>query len=67
MNSGLIIIENVYHIKNIGELVEKIKVPKKISDHPMLIFQRELPFKKVDETFTKNIINKGIVDKNNKN
>ena len=67
MNSGLIIIENAYHIKNIGELVEKIKVQKKISDHPMLIFQRELPFKKVDETFTKNIINKGIVDKNNKN
>ena len=64
MNSGLIIIENVYQIKNIGELVEKIKVPKKISGHPILIFQRELPFKKADETCAKNVINEEIADKN---
>ena len=48
MNSGLTIVENVYHIKNLGELVKTIKVPKKISAHQIIIFQKVLSFKRLN-------------------
>ena len=44
-HSGLKITSNVYHIKNIGELVEKIDVIKKISDHPILVYKKKISFR----------------------
>ena len=64
MNSILTIVQKVYHIKNLGDLVEIIKVPKKISDHPIIIFQKELPFKRLNDSLIINIINKEIEEKN---
>ena len=36
-------IEKVYHIKNMGELKEKIVVPNLASDHKIFIFSKEIP------------------------
>ena len=43
MNTGYTIDSNVYHIKNMGKRVDKINLPKIISDHPMLIYQMNIP------------------------
>jgi len=43
MQSGLEITENVYPMKNISELSEKIDVIKKIFDYPILIIMKNLP------------------------
>ena len=64
MQSGLKIINNVYHIKNIGELTEKIEVIKKISDHPILIFKKQLPFLKSNESKKIKTFDKTILENN---
>ena len=64
MQSGLKITNNVYHIKNIGELSEKIEVIKKISDHPILIFKKQLPFLKSNESKTIKVFDKTILENN---
>ena len=43
MNTGYTIDSNVYHIKNMGKRVDKINLPKIISDHLMLIYQMNIP------------------------
>ena len=40
-------LSNVYHIKNIGNEIENIQVIKKISDHPMIIFEKKIPIKRI--------------------
>ena len=43
MNTGFTIYSNVYHIKNMEKRINKINIPKIISDHPMLIYQMRIP------------------------
>lgn len=43
MNTGFTIESNIYHIKNMGKRINKINLPKIISDHPMLIYQMNIP------------------------
>ena len=43
MPTTLTKIEKVYHIKEMGELKEKIVVPNLISDHKILIFSKVIP------------------------
>jgi len=43
MNSGFSIDSNVYHIKNMGKKIQNINIPKIISDHPMIIYQMNIP------------------------
>ena len=43
MNTGYAIDSNVYHIKNMGKRINKINLPKIISDHPMLVYQMNIP------------------------
>ena len=43
MNTGYAIDSNVYHIKNMGKRINKINLPKIISDHPMLVYQMNSP------------------------
>ena len=43
MPTQLTKIEKVYHVKNMGELKEKIVVPNLVSDHKILIFSKEIP------------------------
>ena len=64
MISELTRIENVYRIKNIGKLSEKIKTIKKISDHPILIFKKDIPFKRKSEIITLNTYNYNIIKNN---
>ena len=61
MNSGLEIKSNVYHIKNIGEFLEEIKTIKKISDHPILIFKKVIPFKRIENIKTITRFNESIL------
>ena len=65
-HSGLKITSNVYHIKNIGELVEKIDVIKKISDHPILVYKKKIPFAKNSKAKKIKIFDK-IILKSNRN
>ena len=56
---------NVYHIKNMGTKINKITLPKIISDHPMLIYQMNIPipFKEEFEEIT--LFDKNIIKLNN--
>ena len=40
----------IYHVQNIGEITKTIDIPKKISDHPILIFQREMKIQIINTT-----------------
>ena len=64
MISGLTKVEKVYHIENIGNLSEKIKTIKKISDHPILIFKKNIPFKRKPGIISLNTYNYNIIEKN---
>ena len=46
MNTGLKKIANVYHVMGKGKFIDRIEQPHSISDHPMLIFTKELFIKK---------------------
>lgn len=43
MTTNLTKINNVYHIKGLGKLKEKITVPNIVSDHQILIFENTIP------------------------
>ena len=64
MKTGFKITSNVYHIKNLGNEIEKIQIIKKISDHPMVIFEKTLPFKRIEGTKTINTFNYESIRKN---
>ena len=63
-HSGLKITSNVYHTKNIGELVEKIDIIKKISDHPILVYKKNIPFAKNSKAKKIKIFDKIILESN---
>ena len=54
MKTGLETTAKVYHIKNMGIQKTKIEVIKKISDHPIIIYEKNIPFEKSPD---KKIIN----------
>ena len=64
LNSGLKIESNVYHIQNLGEQIDKINVIKKISDHPILIFKKLLPFSRIPDIKIIKTLNKFILKEN---
>ena len=64
MNSGLEKIANVYHIINVGKYIERIEQPRSISDHPMLIFTKELHIKKKNTKETITVLDKTIIKEN---
>ena len=43
LDTGFEKIGKIYHMKNMGKIINKIEIPKKISDHPMIILQMEIP------------------------
>ena len=52
----------IYHIKNLETQNTKIEVIKKISEHPNIIYEKNIPFKKSSQIKTIKIF-----DKKNKN
>ena len=64
MKTDLPKLEKVYHIKNIGKLMETKKVPISLSDHPILIFQIETPIKRKKDICQIMILNKNICNEN---
>ena len=64
MKTGFKITSNVYHIKNVGNEIEKIQIIKKISEYPMVIFEKTLPFKRIERTKTINTFNYESIGKN---
>ena len=54
MKTGLETTAKVYYIKNVGTQKTKIEVIKKISDHPIIIYEKNIPFEKSPD---KKIIN----------
>ena len=61
MRTGLTKESGVYHIKNMGKKIKNTKVPNIISDHPILIYEMNIPIPLRGEfeeitTFDKNIL-----------
>ena len=65
MPTQLTKIEKVYHVKNIGELKEKIVVPNLVSDHKILIFSKEIPIPLNKEYKEIIIQDRNIINNNN--
>ena len=64
MNSGCDILEKVYHIKNLGKLIESKKLPNIISDHPILLFELEINIPTKNEYYKITILDKNITNEN---
>ena len=58
-------IEKVYHVKEMGELKEKIVVPNLISDHKILIFSKVIPIPLSQEFKEILIQDKSTINSNN--
>ena len=56
--------KGVYHFKNMGKIIQTIEIPKKISDHPILIFQTEIPIPLKEKYETKIILDKNLIQWN---
>ena len=65
MPTSLTKIEKVYHIKDLGELKEKIIVPNLVSDHKILIFTKEIPIPLNQEYKEIYIQDRTIINNNN--
>lgn len=52
------ITENVMHHYNLGKLVQTIKTPNSISDHPILIFERQMNIRKINTIIQTQILDK---------
>ena len=55
---------NVYHKQNLGEQIDKINVIKKISNQPILIFKKLLPFSRIPDIKIIKTLNKFILKAN---
>lgn len=64
MSTNLPIIERIYHTKNLGIHKETIRVPNKISDHPIIIFNTTLPIPLKKEIKAITIIDQAITTRN---
>ena len=64
MSSNLPIIERIYYIKNVITHKETIRVPNKISDHPILIFSTTIPIPLKNEIKTITIIDQTLTTHN---
>ena len=47
-----------------GKIIQTIEIPKKISDHPILIFQTEIPIPLKEKYETKIILDKNLIQWN---
>ena len=56
--------QGVYHFKNMGKIIQIIEIPKKISDHPLLILQTEIPIPLKEKYETKLILDRNIIEWN---
>ena len=56
--------QGVYHFKNMGKIIQTIEIPKKISDHPLLILQTEIPIPFKEKYETKTILDRDIIEWN---
>ena len=57
----------IYHVQNIGEITKTIDIPKKISDHPILIFQREMKIHIINTTEEHTTLDHKTIESNIKN
>ena len=48
-------------MKNMGKIIDKIEIPKKISDHPMIILQMEIPIPMKEKYQTISILDNNII------
>ena len=64
-NTGFAVESNVYHIKNMGKKITKINIPKIISDHPMLIYQMNIPIPYREQYEQIELFDKTILTQNN--
>ena len=55
----------IYHVQNIGEITKTIDIPKKISDHPILIFQREMKIHIINTTEEHTTLDHKTIESNN--
>ena len=55
----------VYHVQNIGEITQAINIPKKISDHPILIFQKEMNIPVINTIEEHTTLDNKIIESNN--
>ena len=64
-NTGFSIDSKVYHIKNMGKRLLNINIPKIISDHPMIIYQMNIPIPFNEQHEIIKIFDKKILSQNN--
>lgn len=66
LKTGYEKIANVYHIKNMGKIERIIKIPNKISDHPIVILKLTIPITMKEPYEKINIQDIDIIQENNK-
>ena len=63
--TGWEIHSRIYHIFNLGEIIDTIHVDHKISDHPILIFRKRINIPLKDNSEYKTIIDNKRTEENN--